>query len=114
MGSHMMVPIYFIWVICAVAFLTMAGARLQTLSLLSACHPAHGPCATGHACARVAAPLRHVGKALPRWRKVPSAAAAGCTLPSGMSAASRQLPSRRSSGIAVSEEQRTDMSAVSQ
>ena len=28
MGSHMMVPIYFVWVICAVAFLMMAGVPL--------------------------------------------------------------------------------------
>ena len=27
MGSHMMVPIYFTWTICAAAFLMMAGAR---------------------------------------------------------------------------------------
>ena len=28
MGSRMMVPIYFVWVITAVAFLMMAGAQL--------------------------------------------------------------------------------------
>ncbi len=98
MGSHMMVPIYFIWVICAVAFIMMAGARLHMLSLLSAYHLAPRAVRTGHACARVAAPPRHGGNALPRWRRVPSAAAAGFTLASDMSAASLQLPSRRTSG----------------
>ena len=33
MGSHMMVPIYFTWTICGVAFLMMAGAlRISTMS----------------------------------------------------------------------------------
>ena len=63
MGSHMMVPIYFVWVICAVAFIMMGGAPASPHAsaagscLVDLTHPnpsltsrCSGPCTLSQVC----------------------------------------------------------------